>query len=147
KGDEAAATDFRRLRAAVGFSPLDEHYMPFLYRHGRFAEALALADAMPPEARDGVSAARRCYVLTELPDGPSRALAACREAAREAPRDISSMYPQTVLRLLGNKAEAVQASRQLKERGVRFVPGSEAWYQALLDFCCGERTAEQLLQA
>src|SRR5262249_58895564 len=55
KGDDAAAAEFRRLRAAVGFSPLDEHYMPFLYRRGQFAEALALADEMPPEARDGVS--------------------------------------------------------------------------------------------
>src|SRR5262249_4800666 len=46
RGDGAAAGEFRRLRAAGGFPPLDEHYIPSLSRNRQFVEALALADEM-----------------------------------------------------------------------------------------------------
>src|SRR5262245_14355457 len=58
-----------------------------------------------------------------------------------------SLYPQTVLRLLGRKEEAIRASLDLRDHGPRQPNWRLGWYHRLLDYNCGLLSAEDLLKA
>jgi serine/threonine protein kinase/tetratricopeptide (TPR) repeat protein len=122
-------------------------YARELYRHGASEEAFRVLDRLGGWQEDDISATFRLYVLTELPGGPARALSAFREVARRNTTGLSSLYPQTVLRLLGHKFEAIEHSRLIRERFLRMPPWMLEWYQHLLDYNCDITSAEQLLAA
>jgi hypothetical protein len=116
-----------------------------LYEHGDFREALEVYERAAGRGGDRTFfQVSRCYVLAELPDGPPRALAVLRGLQAPLPYAI---YIQTVLQLLGRKAEAIAASRTLREQVVRQNLTRIEWVERLLEYNAGLIAASDLLAA
>src|SRR5947207_3132321 len=88
----------------------------------------------------------RGYIVPELRDGPNIAFQECNKAWQRNPSPMDAMIFETTLRLLGRKAEAVQASLQLRERAALLPPARNGWYHRLLDYNCDRLSAEDLLK-
>jgi tetratricopeptide (TPR) repeat protein len=144
--DDAALAEWRRACEAPHTSRLVAMwYAVALYRSGAFDEALRVLEDYSRWEEEGGAAISRLYVLTELPEGPSRALAAYRAHPGLPDPGMAMIYHNSVLRLLGHRSEAVAASRRLRQ-GLTPVPGwMQGWYEHLLDYFCDAISAEQLL--
>ena len=116
-----------------------------LYRLGRLPEALdeASRGVMSNSAFGGIL---RGYIVAELPNGPNIAFQEFNKAWQRNPSPMDAMTFETTLRLLGRKAEAVQASLQLRERAALLPPARNGWYHRLLDYHCNRLSADDLLK-
>jgi tetratricopeptide (TPR) repeat protein len=136
-GDDDAACDL--CKQGTEF-----RLVPMLYRRGELTQALEAADrALTRNA--GLARVERGFVLADLPDGPARAEAAFREA-RHVPdvSRFSQLSAPLLLRFLGRKKEAVEASLQINR--AEMPAGYENWYLKYLDFHCALITADELLK-
>lgn len=146
-GNHAAALAevLNRSRSGVRLSAFDEMFLANeLYHNGRFPEAVAVFDRSI--ARDGntyLMQILRCYVLSELPNGPARALAAAPEATTST---VFAIYVPTISQLLGRRSEAVAAYRSLHRKFMQ-APDRSEWIAQLLEFGSGLIPAEKLLAA
>jgi tetratricopeptide (TPR) repeat protein len=144
-GDEEAAFEEARRAVAQHDNAISNYlYVLGLYLRADFPKALETLERR--RSRSGMHHASWGYILAELPDGPARALAAYRDAAKTVKRG-KALYPQTVLRLLARKAEAIRASLELRDHGPREPNWRHGWYHRLLDYNCGLLAAEDLLKA
>src|SRR5262249_15246904 len=88
----------------------------------------------------------RAMVLANLPGGEARARAAYADAQKASTPGISRLYPQTALRVLGRLEEARAASREVRRGGFTVSSDPSGWYNKVLDFYCGDLSAERLLE-
>jgi serine/threonine protein kinase len=90
----------------------------------------------------------RVGIVAEL-DGKDtmRARALYDELAKTQPRSVLDLYPQLAMRLLGDNAAAIGASRQLRENAKLLPRDRREWYGKLLDFNCDTISADELLAA
>ncbi len=139
-----AGRAFEELNAAKdsGFD-----YAAALYRDGNVRQAMEVLDRVEAQGGDIFSTILRGFVVAESLDGKEEALKAYRDAVGRRPAGLNALYPQLVLRLLGRKAEAVEATQAMRDR-VQLMPSwLLEWYQHLLDYNCGTVTEEELLRA
>jgi predicted Zn-dependent protease len=122
-----------------------ENLAIMLYRRGEFREALSALDNA--SYRDSEISTSRAYLAAELPDGPERAYELYRPSRGEKMEGIGLMYHQTILRLLGRRAEAVEAARAIRVGFQREPRWLLDWYRKLLDYCCDEASTEEILMA
>jgi tetratricopeptide (TPR) repeat protein len=136
-GDEEAAF------AASRVEPQFRHSV-MLYRRGEFDKALKEAQRCT-ERGYRLGPVECGFILAELPNGPARA----REAANAAMARgrVGSLNSPMILLLLGQKAEAVQASLQLRKTPAGVPSYYQGWYFKILDYQCELIGAEALLQA
>jgi hypothetical protein len=87
----------------------------------------------------------RILALVETPGGAARADQLYRELMARDPGDWDLFNAQLVLRILGRKAEAVEASRKFLDRRDRFPPVRQEQFKRALEFCAGSRSAEDLI--
>jgi tetratricopeptide (TPR) repeat protein len=127
-----------------------------LYRDGRFGQALDVCDrALRLIEDDGQGVDKliprvcRCYVLAELPGGPGRVLEEFRRLDPSSGPVEAAPYPQTVLRLLGRRADAIVASRALRDQFLRQgrLTEKDRWVERALAYNAGLITADKLVAA
>jgi hypothetical protein len=142
--DEALLTELRRAcRESVG--PLLNHFHGLaLYRRGDFSAALAAMDG-GKQTGGGVADHFRGYVLVELPDGPERALEDFRRIWPKRSPSMETFALQTIPRLLGRKAEAIEACQNLRPEFGAFGSWRNGWFQRLLDYNCDLIDLNELL--
>jgi hypothetical protein len=118
------------------------YYGASLYLRGERAPALKVWEA---HKGDPVADLFRLITLADLPDGFARA----EEIAREvAARDLGGwdlFNHQLTLRFLGRKEEAVAVSRRFLKQPDRFPPVRQAPFQRALEYCAGQRSADDLI--
>jgi tetratricopeptide (TPR) repeat protein len=145
RGDEDAAL---REWGRYAEGPDDEarqwlldFYVPVLYQHRQFTNALALIEQHP---HFGMTP-ERCFVTAELPDGPERAYALWKAAPRGTTDSLygTSFDLMTVLQLLGRPEEAAAGFRALQP-SYRQV-WRNGWFERLLDYELDRITEQALL--
>jgi hypothetical protein len=128
-------------------------YVLALYERGEFEKVLEVIDravgTTEVSGRDAKLGSGvyflRPIILAELPDGPSRALQACRENCGLHLVGVSPIWTLATFLLLGEKGEAIAASRELRNppKGVtRLSPH----YLRILDYWGGTASVEDLLR-
>ena len=136
--------DLQQTRENTREAILGHYYGLYLYRCGDYEQA-----AKVMELYRGQSAALDlvCVVaLAELqPDGHARATKLHEEiAARDlGPWDLFNS--QLILRFLGRKDEALEISRKFLTRPGRFPHVRQDSFRCFLEYCAGERSAEELV--
>jgi len=107
---------------------------------------LAGATAMANDARMKPIIATQCDVAMILVESdPKLARSLNLAAAAQQSTSPVGLGPTLVLCLLGDKIEAEKACRALRRRKPHW-PWRGGWYERLLDFDCGDMTAQQLLE-
>jgi serine/threonine protein kinase len=148
---KALLQECHRAMEKTGNPRVNRYCAAILYRMGKTEEALkVLDDCLPGTSgnRDYSISIERGYILAELHDGLTRALAAYQEAVRAAPKDTAVWGPDFVLRLLGRKQEAVAYCRKLREQtGGHTFPWRREWNRQILSYLCADLPAAELLQA
>jgi serine/threonine protein kinase/tetratricopeptide (TPR) repeat protein len=144
-GEEEAAEILKDAAARNDNARVAYSYALLLYRRRAFAEAVAVLDRRT-QLSDNEELLRTVIVM-ELPDGPERARAAWGELAARPSDGLAALFRPIPLLMLGDKAAAIAASRQLRARPVRFPRLRRASYERLLAFNCGAITADELLAA
>lgn len=89
--------------------------------------------------------AERDYRLKGV-DWEKSAVQATRDFAKAYKDGLALMQVQSVLCLLGKKAEAVQASKKLQAEPERFYTLRREPILRCLDYCAGDLTADQLIE-
>jgi lipoprotein NlpI len=90
----------------------------------------------------------RACVLAEMPGGPQRALKAYQRTAARYPDGFTRLFSQSVLRLLGRKADAAAASLECRKQASKETARAwPLWWQRMLDYNCGSVSADELLVA
>jgi len=113
-----------------------------LYRHGQFEKALEVTKRR--KMHDCQHDLAGAFCLLELPDGEARALEAYKILAARYPNGSGGALCPSVLYLLGHKAQAQEAYRELrKQDNSLFDPIGLKTY----DYACGDLSAEDLLHA
>jgi len=128
-------------------------YVLSLYEQGQFEKALEVIDrvAGPGEfsSRDAKLASGvyflRPLILAELPDGPFRALQACRENCELYVKGCSPVWTQATVLLLGGREEAMAAGRGLYHP--KGITGLSPHYLRILDYWGGSVSAGDVLTA
>src|SRR5262249_44764210 len=88
----------------------------------------------------------RCMVLAEMPGGHQRALDLQRQRAAADLRGWDLFNSQAMLRFLGQKREAVEASRACRRTPERLFPARLEQLRLALDYCCGDLSEERLAE-
>jgi tetratricopeptide (TPR) repeat protein len=141
--EDAAFEELGHAAEQTGHSSLVYEYGFALYRRGRHTEAVKVLD----RGRGGTTGDLvRAWTLPELPEGEARAYAAYQERIARYRVGLGPLYSQTILRLLGRKREAVEASLQYRKEVdpatfVRREPSLRA-----LDYNCDLLSADELLR-
>src|SRR5262249_34932684 len=117
-----------------------------LYRRGEFAKALAAAQSNI-ERGNRLAPVECGFILAELPDGPARAREAYKHAIAGGKVGGGPLAAPMIFLLLGQKAEAVQASLQLRKNSSVVPRNYDGWYFKYLDYQCDLIGTEALLQA
>src|SRR5437667_2775437 len=146
RDDGTMLEELRRARAELQSPMLDYYYVLTLYRQGHFEQALFALDHGISNHSATVQYGR-AYILAELSDGPERALQEFHRQWQSKRTGLDSLILQAELRLLGRKAEAVEACRKLREQGVLLPPWRDEWADRLLEYCCDLLSADNLLKA
>jgi serine/threonine protein kinase len=141
--EEVVSEELRGLSEQTEHGPVAYCYMLVLYKRGDLGKALEIADK-----RRGTFSVdwMRAIVLTEMPGGPERALKAYEELAARYQGSIMLLYYQTLLRLLGRKADAVAASLDCRQHADRLPALERTFFQGLLDYNCELISADELLR-
>ena len=117
-----------------------------LYRRGEFDKALKEARAQcRARLSDGPGRVRLHPGRTPGRPGPSSRGRECRPGSGRV--GFGSLHSPMILLLLGRKAEAVQASLQLRKNPAVVPNYYEGWYFKILDYQCDLISGEALLQA
>lgn len=132
----AARTDSARV--AYGYALL-------LYRRGDFEEGLAVLDRRP--RRSNNEDLLRVLMLMELPEGRDRALAVARALGDQYPDGLAALFRPILLCILGEKSEAIAASRDFRAEPDRLPRLRRAFYEKILAFNCEEIGADELVAA
>jgi serine/threonine protein kinase len=147
--EEAIRAEYVREKPSTGGAIAGRWYFLQLYRQGKFAEALEVAEQMPRTGSELSYRMRRAFVLAQLPDGPALALKefqAAKKAWPGGPRGRrGEFYPPTILLFLGRKEEAAALYRDMAEAGVHSPLDRTRWYQKACEHFAGMRSAEELL--
>jgi len=130
-------------------------YLLSLYEQGEFAKALEViervAGAAEVSSRDAKLAGgayfMRPFILAELPDGPSRALQACRENCELFRQGYLAIFNQAALLFLGKREEAMAACRELYNHPERLPDLRREHMLRILAYCGGVISQEELLKA
>jgi tetratricopeptide (TPR) repeat protein len=139
-----ALADLRKACFATKNGTLVFYCGTFLYRQGHFAEAASVLELGKGET---VIDFARLFALLELPDGAVRAKELFKEI--EA-RDLDSwdlFNRQLILRFLGDKTKAVDASREFQKQPARFPPIKQEQFQLALKYCADQLSADELIVA
>jgi tetratricopeptide (TPR) repeat protein/tRNA A-37 threonylcarbamoyl transferase component Bud32 len=135
-GDEEALLAELRRACEESVGPLLNHFYGLaLYRRGDFPAALAVMDRGTQTA-GGVADHFRSYVLVELPDGPERALEDFHRIWPKLSPSMETFALQTIPRLLGRKAEAIEACRNFRPEFGAFGSWRNGWFQRVLAYNC-----------
>ena len=139
-GDEQAAFEMSRQGAEF-------RYACMLYRRGDYEGALQATDRAAAR-RYGLSRIESAFILAELDNGPSRALAVAKEAI-DHPGDslIARLCPPHILLLLGKKDEAIRAGLSNRRQPSTTPFWYDDWYPKYLDYQSGLITEGSLLEA
>ena len=139
-GDDRAA--FEMSSRVTGF-----RHALMLYLRGDYEAALRATELA---ARGGYSLSRieRAFILAELGDGPSRALAVAKDAVNH-PGDslIARLCPPHILLLLGREEDAVRAAVRNRQQPAAVPFWYDDWYPRYLDYQSGSITEGSLLDA
>jgi tetratricopeptide (TPR) repeat protein len=129
-------------------------YAVSLYERGDFDKALQVIERVggPGEVsgRDAKLAGVawiQPFILAELPDGPSRALQACRVNSKLFTKGYAVIWNQATLLFLGKREEAMAANRELRNHGERLTGLNRAHQLRILDCWGGGISAEEFLKA
>jgi tetratricopeptide (TPR) repeat protein len=146
---DAALAEWRKAVACPGSSNvMAVRCAAALCGRGAFEEAIQVLDRFGDWGENSACRSSRLFILPGLPDGEALAMAAYREMAMARPVGMYALDPEFVLRLLGQRQEAVAACRGARER---FLAGSSPrmleWYKYYGDYLCGNVSTEQLLAA
>jgi hypothetical protein len=145
--NDDALTEWRRgAEAPQASNTIIRCYPAALYRAGKFQEALSALDESGLPKQGAINNMFRLYILAELPNGRAQALADCRDVAWAELQDLGWHIGPTVLRFLGHKSEAMVAARRLRDQIAPMPTWMQEWYRHLLDYDCGDTTAEELLE-
>lgn len=147
-GDEPAALRERRLACDCPEASSGDFlwYAIGLYGVGASEEALTVLDRYHQRISDTSLAMDQLLLLTGLPDGRERALAAYRVLPESALSGVQAIDAQLVLRLLGRRDEAVAASRRARQQFTEaFSSQLAAWAQSYADYLCDVVSASELL--
>jgi tetratricopeptide (TPR) repeat protein len=122
-------------------------YALTLYRRGDFEKALRVLENKLGTYDDRL----RPFVLAEhdypdKQDWPKRAWSASKKCAARAPNGMALMHPQSVWYLLGEKEEAVRASKEMQQEPERFYKLRPDPMLRCLDYNAGKLTADELVQ-
>jgi serine/threonine protein kinase len=114
----------------------------YLYVTGEYAESVRVFERCKGES---IADLCRILALVETPGGAARADEVHREFMSRDPGDWDLFNSQLILRVLGRKAEAVEASRRFLTRPDRFPPVRQEQFRRALEYCAGVRSAEDLI--
>ncbi len=121
------------------------YYANGLYRSSRAREGIDFLQSLTEY--DVTVDIAKAILASDLPEGEKHALDAYRVADERKGSGVVSLYPQTILRLLGRKSEAEAACRKLGEPFLQMPAWMVGWYQQLLDYNLGLITEDRLLEA
>ncbi len=145
--DDEALQEVERARLNKVKSPWPATlYALGLYREGRFEDALKALEGLDKNDMGAFQQTTRMFILAELPEGDKRAMQAYRDLGRYP--GTAPLFQHTLLYLLGRKAEAVAAYRELQLPNF-LAEARDGSYAQLLEYNCarGRMTAEELLSA
>jgi tetratricopeptide (TPR) repeat protein len=121
-------------------------YALLLYRRGEFAEGFAVLERR--QHRSHNEQMLRIVLLRELPDGQRRARGEYEKISDSSSDGLAALFRPALLLLLGDKPAATADWRQLREQQPnRLPPLRREAYQRLLQFNCGDLSADELLAA
>jgi tetratricopeptide (TPR) repeat protein len=146
QNDDALAEWRRGAEAPQASNTIIRGYPAALYRAGRFQEALRALDESGLPKQSAINNMYRLIILAELPNGRAQAVAACRAIAWAESQDLGWHIVPTILRFLGYKSEAMAAAGKLRDQIAPMPTWMQGWYRHLLDYDCGDTTAEELLE-
>ena len=123
------------------------YYVYSLYEQGQFEKALEVieraAGAPDVSSRDVKLASGvyhlRPFIIAELPDGPSRALQACKENCEPYMKGYQ-LWAQAMLLFLGMKTDAMAASKEL-------TSAYRGHALRILEYCAGLLSEQEYLNA
>lgn len=145
KEDAAILSELETATDVLESPSLQTAYAMILYRKGRFQEALQVMDKDRGTSNTDDDYFRP-FVLAELPDGPRRSYEEFLGLWEDSNSTISSLVYQTILLLLGRKAETIEASRSLQKEADSMARWRHDWYLRLLDYFSDYMTSEVLLE-
>jgi hypothetical protein len=146
QNDRALAEWRQGAKAPQASNTIIRGYPAALYRAGRFHEALSALDQSGLPKQGAINDMFRLYILAELPNGRGQAIAECRDIAWAELQDLGWHIGPTVLRFLGHKSEAMAAARQLRDQVAPMPTWMQGWYRHLLDYDCGDTSAQELFE-
>jgi hypothetical protein len=127
----------------------DLQYLQLLCMTGQFEEAqrVVAVQTKRGEAPDPVSLFNRALVWAESGEqGRVEAAKLYAESKLRQHDGSEALYPQLVLRLLGQPTEATQECRRLHERSANWIKWRDGWYLKILDYQRGAIDAAELLR-
>jgi serine/threonine protein kinase len=145
-GDTAA--ELRAAREGAGRNPgWAGNYAMALDRAGRTDEALRVIDRLDPKERGKLKILQfEAFLLAGQPDAPERLARNSRRQYEQPGLLTGHLYAPIPLLLAGRRADAIDEWRRMQGRNPDW-PHRNGWYRRLLDYACGDLTAEQLLAA
>jgi tetratricopeptide (TPR) repeat protein len=152
--EQAAQELARKAYQEVDCAATRRMYVCALYERGEFEKALEVIDravgTTEVSSRDAKLGSGvyflRPIILAEMPDGPSRALQACRENCGLHILGVSPIWSQAMLLLLGERGEAIAAGRELRNPP-KGGTGLGPHYGGIVDCWAGTASVEDLHRA
>jgi serine/threonine protein kinase len=128
----------------------ENNYGPYnlalsLYRLGRIEEA-SVALSQQTVTEGPWQNFLRCFILADLPDGPTRASEEFFKAWEHKASLFDALEFQNALRFLGRRSEAVALSRELQLQASSLLPVRNNWYRHLLDYDSDRLSEDALLE-
>jgi tetratricopeptide (TPR) repeat protein len=142
--ENAALADLGHLAETTNENNMGYYYCIALYLRGDFEHAVRVLEKRKGEA---VLNLVRVLPLAELPEGPLRANKLYDEIAAQDLRGWDLFNSQLILRFLGRKQEAIAVSRKFLTQPDRFPPGRQDRFRRQLEYCAGQRSAEDLISS
>jgi hypothetical protein len=118
------------------------YYGQYLYKRGDFAQAV---NAFEQCKGQHIVDLLRVMAVTELPDGPAQAAKLHEEIAGRDLGDWDLFNSQLILRFLGRNEDAVMVSKKFLTQPEKFPPIGREPFRRALEYCAGERNAEELI--
>lgn len=136
--------DLRRVAENTGDPVLVMNYASALYREQKYEQAY---DFLATKEQEPFLGLHQAIIVAELNDGVSRATRLVEEILAREPGAWDLFNCQLVLRLLGQKPEAVEVSRTFLRHADRFPTLRKTAFREALEYCADQRSEENLLDS
>jgi tetratricopeptide (TPR) repeat protein len=142
--EETVVDELRRVTETTRDSMVSANYAEALYDRGKYDQAHTVMSRLKGEP---VLDLLRVILLAELPDGVRRANQLLEEVMAQDLGAWDLFNGQLILRFMGRKQEAIEASRRFLARPDRFPAVRKESFRQALEYCAGHGSETDLLQS